>query len=636
MDSATPNLPPALTVPMRHMLEQVAPEQRAEAGRRFARHAATLHERLHRLYGQHSNFTAWLEELFAAMGRAIAARPGDLRAQDRAREADPEWFCSQTALGYCAYVDRFGGTLSGVAQRIPHLRELGVSYLHLLPFLRMREGENDGGFAVADFSAIEPRLGNMADLRKLTAALRGAGISLCSDFILNHVADSHPWAVAARAGDASARARFHTFADRGEPDQHERNLGQVFPAAAPGNFSYDEAMQRWVWTTFYPYQWDLNYANPEVFSAMADAMLHLANQGVEVFRLDSTAFLWKRAGTNCMNQPEVHWLLQALRSIAAIVAPGLLLKAEAIVPTAALPAYLGDASHRECHIAYHATLMASGWAALAEQEVALIEKVAAATPALPQQSSWLTYVRCHDDIGWNVLLPEAGGKPRVAALARFFAGAGAGFARGADFQSAETSGLHATNGMASALAGFAAAENDAQRVAASQRLMLLYGLAFTFGGMPLLYMGDELAQGNDRAYLDDASRAGDSRWLQRPYFDDAALALCSDGQSDAARVYQGLRHLLGCRKALPQLAAQQPRRLLASGNPAVLAYARGTEGDEMIFLANFSPLAQELDLAVLAVADAAQQRWHDVLSDAEFTGMLRLEGLVQHWLLRTR
>ena len=634
MDRATPDLSPALASLAAHVLDHVAEEDRAGIMERFARHAPVLHERLHKLYGHREDFAIWMQRLCATMGQLYAARPAGLRRLDAERAAQPDWFGSQAALGYCAYVDRFAGTLAGIKERIPHLRDMGVTYLHLLPFLRMREGENDGGFAVANFEEIEPRLGHMSDLRALTAELRAAGISLCSDFILNHVADTHLWAQAARAGDPAARDWFHTFPDRQQPDAYELSLGQVFPAAAPGNFSYDEAMRRWVWTTFYPYQWDLNYANPAVFAAMAGALLHLANQGVEVFRLDSTAYLWKRQGTSCMNQPEVHWILQALRGMADIVAPGVLLKAEAIVPTAALPAYLGDAAHKECHIAYHATLMASGWAALAEEKADLVRNVAVATPPLPTQTSWLTYVRCHDDIGWNVLLPEAGSKARLAKAARFFAGSDGSYARGADFQAAETSGLYATNGMASALSGFASARNDEERTAAWRRLMLLYGLACTFGGMPLLYMGDELAQANDLAYRDDAARTNDSRWLQRPAFDEAAFAAREDEYGVSERVFRALKRLLSCRKGLPQLAAQQPRRLLDPDAPAVLAFTRGTSGNDLLFLANFSPEAQKLDLHCLLPDQETQHRWRDVLSGAAFTGMLELDGLAQLWLVR--
>ncbi|MET0321825.1 MAG: alpha-amylase family glycosyl hydrolase, partial [Duganella sp.] len=243
----------------------VLPEAlRPQAAKRLAASAPVLHRLLAGLYGNHPGFDGWYGDLMEALGHLHAQRSPDLHALDAQRAAQPDWFLSQRMLGYCTYVQKFGGDLRGVAQRIPYLQELGVTYLHLLPFLRPRAGENDGGFAVTSFDDVDPALGSNADLQALTAQLRDAGVSLCSDLILNHVADDHAWALAAKAGDAQARARFHVFPDRDLPDLHERTLGQVFPQVAPGNFTYVEAAGGWMWTTFYPYQWDLNWSNPEV------------------------------------------------------------------------------------------------------------------------------------------------------------------------------------------------------------------------------------------------------------------------------------------------------------------------------------------------------------------------------------
>src|SRR5471032_2004819 len=502
--------------PLERLLEPMPTELRAEAARRYTRHESVLFERLARLYGGRRDFLPWFCDLMENLGRLHAARPAALLQLDAERLQQPDWFASQSMLGYSTYVQRFGGSLNGVAERIAHLRELGVTYLHLLPFLRPRAGESDGGFAVASFDEVDPELGSNADLEALTAQLRAAGVSLCSDFILNHVADDHAWAQAAKTGDAGARALFHVFPDRALPERYERTLGQVFPQVAPGNFSFVEALDGWVWTTFYPYQWDLNYANPAVFAQMAVALLRLANRGVEVFRLDSTAFLWKRVGTNCMNQPEAHQLLQALRAIVDIVAPGVLLKAEAIVPTRELPAYLGSAAAPECHIAYHSSLMAAGWAALAEQDSALLRAVIASTPALPVAASWLSYVCCHDDIGWNVLRAEAaadGQEPnaRLARVARFFSGAEGSYASGAAFQSTDPNAAHGSNGMAASLAGLGPAASGEGGVLALRRMLLLHGLALSFGALPVLYMGDELAMENDHSYLSRPQHAMDSR-----------------------------------------------------------------------------------------------------------------------------
>jgi amylosucrase len=539
--------------------------------RRLDRHEGILRDRLHRLYGHLPGHDAWVGTLLAGVGQLTAARPAALQALDRTREENPGWFCAPTMLGYSAYVDRFGGDLAGVKARIPHLRGLGVTYLHLLPFLKPRAGESDGGFAVASFDEVDPRFGTMADLEDLATQLRGAGISLCSDLILNHVADDHPWAVGARAGDERLRGFFHVLPEREEADAYERTLGQVFPEAAPGNFTFNAKMGGWVWTTFYPFQWDLNYANPALFAAVVAAMLRLANRGIEVFRLDSTAFLWKRLGTDCMNQPEAHLILQALRAIVGIAAPGVLLKAEAIVPTRELPAYLGSADAPECHLAYHSTLMTAGWAALAEQDASLVRAVVDATPALPAGTSWLTYVRCHDDIGWKHLLPEAGRIDRLAAIADFYNGA-RGFADGVAFQ-----GGLATNGTAASLCGVEHADPET----AIRRVLLLHALALAFGGLPMLYMGDELGMVNDHGYADDLARARDSRWVQRAAFPAGAIAADSPG----GRIHAGLRRLVALRGRLPDLAAGAPCTVLETSDRALLALARGTR---FLGLFNFS------------------------------------------------
>ena len=577
------------------MLDALPPHARAQAGARYAAHEAVLTARLARLYGDQPGFGDWLGELMAAVGSLHAARPPALLALDAARAADPAWFTGAHMLGYSAYVAQFGGSLRGVIERIDHLRELGVTYLHLLPFLRARAGESDGGFAVASFDEVDPSLGTEADLLALTAALRGAGISLCSDLILNHVADDHAWAKGAAAGDPALRAFFHVFPDRVQPDRYEATLGQVFPEAAPGNFSWVESMGGWVWTTFYPFQWDLNYANPNVFAAMVQALLRLANRGVEVFRLDSTAFLWKREGSNCMNQPEAHELLQALRAIVDIAAPGVLLKAEAIVPTRELPAYFGSGPARECHLAYHSTLMAAGWAALAEQDTALLRAVIHGTPALPPGASWLTYVRCHDDIGWPVLAGEAKSEERLGRVARFY-NEGAHFATGVPFQAGAVRAVTATNGSAAALAGLETASGDQAVEYALRRLLLVHGLALSFGGLPVLYMGDELGMLNDHAYLADARRANDSRWVQRAAFDQAAHARRLDPATPSGRVFLGLRALAARRARLPALAAGAPCTLLPAAAPALLALARG-EG--FLNLSNFSAAPIELSLDAL-------------------------------------
>lgn len=573
----------------------------------------------------------WFDSLLAAVEARVAARPAALRALDTERPR--AWVTDPATVGYCAYVDRFGGTIAGVARRLEHLENLGVRYLHLLPFLAMREGDSDGGFAVRDYGSVEPRLGTMDDLEALADGLRARGIRLCSDFVLNHCADDHAWAQAARAGDPFYRAFFHVLPDRAAAQRHEAHLGQVFPKTAPGNFTFVEGLG-FVWTTFYPYQWDLNWANPEVFKAMALALLDLANRGVECFRLDSTAFLWKREGTTSMNLPEAHGLLQALRAAVDLAMPSVVLKAEAIVPMRELPPYFGTTDAPECHIAYQSSLMGAGWAALALGRADLVANVLQRTPTLPNEAAWLHYVRCHDDIVWPVLDAEAAGQTGVpgfdlAWLSRHYGGDAPGStARGEAFQS-DGSAAHGSNGMASALAGLAWARehgDEAERERALRRLLLLYGIAMALPGIPLVYMGDELAQGNDEAFRDDPGRRHEGRWLHRPAFDEAAAVQRHDPDSDAGRMFGALRRMRLWRSTVPALATRGVR---ADADGGVLRLARG-DG----FFAAFEMAGRDADVAL---PPGDWRRLHvDVAHDGARPerGLVRLDAYAQAWWVR--
>jgi amylosucrase len=615
------------------LLQAVDAEHRDALSTRWDAHGERLVRTLHGLYGNRPGHDAWLTRLLQAVAACAQARPSALRALDAQRERDPRWFLAPDLIGYSAYVDRFAGTLRGVAEKVPYLQRLGVRYLHLLPFQQAREGDNDGGFAVRDYDAIDPALGTLRDLETLTARLRQAGISLCADFVLNHTADDHRWAQAASAGDPRYRAYYHAFPDRALPDRFERTLGQVFPQTAPGNFTHVPGLG-WVWTTFYPYQWDLDWSNPDVFADMALTLLRLANRGIEAFRLDSTAYLWKREGTDSMNQPEAHAILQALRALADLVAPGVLLKAEAIVPARELTPYFGsgDAAGHECHLAYHSTLMAAAWTALAEQRGDILTQVIEQTPALPAHCAWLGYVRCHDDIGWKVLADEATGKRGGAPfelnrIARFYAGdTPDSYARGRAFQSAGSDDAHGSNGMASALAGIAAAveTGDAHALALAQRrLLLLYGIAFSVAALPLIYMGDELGLGNDEDYARDPRHASEGRWLHRPLMDwNAANA---DGDDTSGNIGRAIRRMIAVRRETPALAADASMRALGFADPALFGLARG-EG----FVALFNMSARTQIIDSLRGFDTAH--WQDLLQDERIELPIVLEPYAMRWL----
>ncbi|MDQ1248771.1 MAG: amylosucrase [Actinomycetota bacterium] len=534
-----------------------------------------------------------------------ANRPDHLRARDRDRLLSPDWFQRPDAVGYAAYTDRFAGDLNGVAARIDYLSELGVTYLHLMPLLEPRPGANDGGYAVLDYGRVRPDLGTMADLACLSRKLHEAGISLTLDLVLNHVAREHAWATAARSGERNFRDYFMVFDDRTEPDRYEASLPEVFPDFAPGNFTWDDDLAGWVWTTFNSWQWDLNWANPDVLCEFVAIVLNLANQGVDCLRLDAIAFLWKRLGTNCQNQPEVHTITQALRAAARIAAPSLIFKAEAIVAPDALVAYLGRGPRagRVSDLAYHNTLMVQVWSALATRDGRLMAEALSHFREIPTTTAWATYLRCHDDIGWAVDDADAvavgwSGSGHRAFLSDFYVGDHpASFAEGQAFQEDPATGEKRVSGTAASLAGLGRARSALQRRLAIDRVLCGYAMIMGFGGIPIIYMGDEIALLNDDDYRSEREHADDSRWLHRPKMPWQVVAQLSEEDSNAHLMYAGLRRLIRTRARLESLHATVGTQVYSTSNPAVVRFVRRHPAGDVVQVYNVSDRAVSVPAA---------------------------------------
>jgi amylosucrase len=570
-----------------------------------------IEEPLTQVYGADADKLA-IELVRDALDKA-AQRPQAQRLLDRRREIDPAWFQRSRMIGYVCYADRFAGSLQGVRQHLDYLAELGVTYLHLMPLLRPREGENDGGYAVADYDATDPRVGTMADLQALAGDLHERGMALCVDLVLNHTAREHEWARNALKGEPGYREMYLIYPDRTEPDRYERTLPEVFPDTAPGSFTEVNGLG-WVWTSFHDYQWDLNYANPAVFRAMLGTMLTLANRGIDVLRLDAAPFLWKRVGTDCQNQPEAHQIVRAFRALTRLAAPGLLLKAEAIVSPEMLVAYLGghDRFRPECDLAYDNQLMVMLWSTLATRDVRLAEAALSRRQPAPVPTSWVTYVRCHDDIGWAVSDADAAaagldGYAHRRFLSDFYASGFPGsFARGALFQDNPATGDSRISGMAASLCGIQAALASGDRDALEagiRRLESMYAVAFSFGGIPLIYMGDELALRNDPGWAEDPAHEHDNRWMHRPLMDWTAAARRHDPGTVEGRMFTAIRRLADARRELLALRSGGLTELLPTENRSVLAYRRvHPRSAPFLALTNFSDVTQPVDAGIIARA----------------------------------
>jgi amylosucrase len=581
---ATADPPPAVLDACRPALQAVLPHERQLFELRLRRWWPDLLEGLAAAYDAPEELACRVAALAA---HAFAARDASLKALDLKRSLEPDWFQRPDMVGYAGYADRFAGDLATVRQRVDHLRELGVTYLHLMPLLRPRPGENDGGYAVADYREVRPDLGDVDDLRALARCMRDNGISLCVDLVLNHVAREHAWAVAAREGDERYRGYFHIYPDRTVPDAVDATVPDVFPDFAPGNFTWDDDLSGWVWTTFNSWQWDLAWDNPDLFCEMADVVLFLANLGVEVLRLDAIAFLWKRLGTTCQNQPEVHAITQALHAVTRIAAPATILKAEAIVGPADLVAYLGRGRHhgKVADLAYHNSLMVQVWSMLASREVDLAVQALGAIPVIPSTTAWITYVRCHDDIGWAVDDADAAavglsGFEHRAFLSDFYSGAFDGsFARGLVFQHNPSTGDRRISGSAASLAGVEAALESGNQAAlddAVARLLLAHAIVLGWGGVPVIWSGDEIAMLNDPDWAAEPGHEDDNRWAHRPRLDWATAMEARDpsSQSVGARTWRGLRALVRARVDTEHLHASVASEVTQTPDPALLAVLR--------------------------------------------------------------
>ncbi len=588
-----------LTYLLPRLEEKLAPaiQKDPQAWQTFVRHLEIYFDHLfqlyHLLYGTRYDMLFHLENLLKSMAQASFERPVDLRELDRQREHNPLWFQSNQVLGGVCYVDLFAGNLEGIRAKIPYFKELGLSYLHLMPLFKMPESENDGGYAVSSFREVHPPLGTMAELAQLSRGLRAEGISLVLDLVINHTSNEHEWALKAKAGDPDYRDMYGIFPDRTVPDLYEKTLREIFPDEHPGAFTWFEDIQSWVWTTFHSYQWDLDYSNPVVFNRMSEEMLFLANQGVEIFRLDAVAFIWKELGTSCENLPEAHAILQGLNAITRVVAPSILFKSEAIVHPDEVVKYI---SPEECQLSYNPLLMALLWNSLATREVNLLSQALAERYELSEGTAWVNYVRCHDDIGWTFSDEDAArldinGYDHRRFLNEFYRGRFTGsFARGVPFQENPKTGDCRISGTCASLAGLekALAEEGPEEVAlAIKRILLLHFVVMTAGGVPLIYFGDEIATLNDYSYLDNPKHKNDSRWVHRPAADPERYEQRRDASTLPGRVFQHIRELIELRKTLPGLTGGK-LEVIDTRNGSVLGFARIHQEGRLLILANFS------------------------------------------------
>ncbi len=582
---------------------------------RLESEAERIFELAHSLYGWRWDFAWHLEELLVVAARASAARSKWLRKRDR--DADHSWMTApETLWGQC-YVDRFAGDFSGLYRSRGYLRDLGVTHLHVMPPYLTPRGRSDGGYAVSDYRRTRPELGTMSEFRRVIREFERADIDVVLDFVANHTADDHPWAKAARRGDARFRKFYLMFADRTEPDRFVPWLREIFPDRGGDAFTWRPDVAEdgaWVWTTFHEYQWDLDYRNPEVLTAMTGEIMFLANLGASVIRMDATPFLWKRQGTSCENLPETHQLLQLFNALMAVVAPSVRLLSEAIVHPDDVEKFIRP---EECQLGYNPLVMSSLWEALATRDTSLLGAALRRHSVRTEGCQRISYLRCHDDIGWgfadeDAQLLEVDPRGHREFLNRFYAGDFPGsFAAGELFQHNPRTGDARMSGSLASLAGLQRAleaGDEAETALAVARILMLNAVMLTCAGIPLIYLGDELGQLND----EEARDGPDNRWMHRGVFDWKRLARARQGEGPEALIFEGMLRLIDFKKSCAALDDTTPE-VIDTGDRGVLAFRRGNAEGELIVVANFTPEPKSPALAV-------DGRWRDAWSNAEIGG----------------
>ena len=549
------------------------------------------------LYHDEHAFSYFLDMLY----RCYAERPATLKRWDKKRMDAGTWYKTNRMLGMLMYVNAFAGTIKGVRSHLDYIQETGVNYLHLMPLLESPEGKSDGGYAVSNFRKVDPKLGTMKDLYGLATECHKHNISLCLDFVMNHTSENHEWAVKARQGDEDARNRYFFFDDWTIPEQYEATVPEVFPTTAPGNFTWNEEAKKVVLTTFYPYQWDLNYRNPTVFNDMTENMLFLCNHGVDIVRLDAVPYIWKELGTNCRNLPQVHTLVRLMHMAADIVCPGTLLLGEVVMEPSKVVPYFGTLEKPECQMLYNVTTMASTWHTVATHNVKLLNHQLESVFALPKETTFLNYLRCHDDIGWGLdydFLAEDHFYqiPHKKFLNDYFTGKFPGSrSRGELYNDDPRLGDARLCGTTASLCGMESAETEEELQTAVNLDLMLLAFLLTQSGIPVLYAGDEIAQLNDNHYHEDPLKKEDSRYLHRGNFDWEAETRKTDPITPQGMVYGRLRTLISIRQREPLFDGDGDVWSVPTGNEHVLGIGRYKE-QKLIALFNFSDHEETITL----------------------------------------
>ena len=572
-------------------------ETKDQVERVFEKRLKKHHDELKWLYMELYENDSMFAELCDHMHQFYLERDRELKKLDEDREKDQNWYKKNDMLGMMFYIDNFAGNMKGVQEKLDYIEQCNVNYIHLMPFLDTPEGRSDGGYAVSDFRKVQEKLGSMEDLENLTAACHRKGINVCMDFVMNHTSEDHEWAKMARQGDGEYMSRYFFYDNYDIPAQFEKTVPQVFPTTAPGNFTYLPEIGHYVMTTFYPYQWDLNYKNPRVFNEMMYNFLFFANQGMDVIRIDAVPYIWKELGTSCRNLKQVHTIVRMMRMIGEIVCPSVLLLGEVVMEPEKVIPYFGTVEKPECHMLYNVTTMATTWNSVATRDIRLLKRQMDIVNNLPGEYTFLNYLRCHDDIGWGLDYPfltqwEMREVPHKRFLNDYFTGKIPGsVSRGELYNDDPVTQDARFCGTTASMCGIESAEYEKDQVkweAAVGLDIMLHAYMLSQSGIPMLYSGDEIGQLNDYSYREEPEKAADSRYIHRGKFRWDLAEQRKDKKSLQGRIFDALTRLEQIRKQEPVFDASARVCTYDVHNNSILCITREAAGDKFFGIYNFA------------------------------------------------
>lgn len=631
---------------LQHILKETGASDSDFTARLYA-NFSVIRNNLRSLYGDREDLLEILQQITETLIAFHQKRSAERKQVDLIREENPGWFLNEKIVGMMLYVDLFNDDLKGLIDKIDYFEELGVNFIHLMPVLKVPKDHNDGGYAVSDYRQIDPKLGTKADFRKVSNEFRKCGIFLMLDIVINHTSDEHDWAVKARQGDKKYQDYYYFFEDRYWPDQYEQSMPEVFPDSSPGNFTYIPEVEQWVMSVFNSYQWDLNYTNPQVFVEMLSNLLYLSNEGADVLRLDALAFMWKKLGTTSQNLDEAHLIVKTFKACMQIACPGTIFLAEAIVAPQEIIKYFGqtDTVTNECDLAYNATLMTLLWESMATKNNRLTTVSINSVPNKPLGTSWITYIRCHDDIGLGYEDEHARWAGYDAHSHRHFiinfltGSIDWSFARGRRFMEDPEKGDARISGSLASLAGLEKALENQDKIQidnAINRILMLHGVILAYGGIPMLYMGDELGLLNDYSYEFNPAKVADNRWMHRPKMDWNKVANKCEEHFVEGRIYQGIRKLIQARKQIGQFRDHNNTYLLDCKNQHVLGFVRHNEAGKVVCVFNLNDHEEWISLDILReqgldVESGLQDQITNLKMETPYD-QIRLEPYQFHWV----